>query len=498
MGSPVEIPFRSIVQIEPSSTPVYLQISRQLINAIQRGALIPGARLPGTRALASLLGVHRKTIISAIDELDAQGWIQIRPNIGTFVTDMPPVAQIASLPGDLSRLARYPASTGYSFPVSILLEREAGYPAGEFEFTDGQPDVRLAPFDNLAKAYRQVMSRRSGRKLLTYSYVEGNPFYRKQLAGYLNNTRGLHIGPDNILTTRGIHMGIYLASELLLRPGDLVVVGSTSHYLGNMIFQQARAEIITVPVDENGISVSALRALCQSRKIRMLYLTPHHHYPTTVTLSAERRIEILQLARTYGFIILEDDHDYDFHYNSSPLLPLASADTDGMVVYIGSFCKALAPGLRQGYLVAPENLVRELAKLRHIIDRQGDLVMEQALGEMLAEGEIQRYLKKALKIYRSRRDFFCNELTTRFGDALHFTAPPGGLAVWMEWSEKVNLLRISQNCLGKGLSIPQTLLFQTERLAAMRLGFGNLDENEIAAALGILESAVKANVSCIK
>lgn len=490
MSSPAEIPFKSIVRIGQSSTPVYLQISRQLINAIQRGVLIPGARLPGTRLLASLLGVHRKTIISAIEELDAQGWIQIRPNIGTFVTDKPPVAKAAPLPGDLSRLARYPASTGYSFPVSILLERETFQPAKALEFTDGQPDVRLAPFDKLAMAYRRVMSRRSGRRLLTYSDVEGNPFYRKQLADYLNNTRGLHIRPENILTTRGIHMGIYLASELLLQPGDLVVVGSTSHYLGNMIFQQSRAEIMTVPVDENGVSVSALKVLCKNRKIRMLYLTPHHHYPTTVTLSAERRIEILHLARTYGFIILEDDHDYDFHYNSSPLLPLASADTDGMVVYVGSFCKALAPGLRQGYLVAPENLIRELAKLRHIIDRQGDLVMEQALAEMLAEGEIQRYLKKALKIYRSRRDFFCSGLTARFGDVLNFTAPPGGLAVWMEWTKKINLLRISQNCLGRGLSIPQTLLFQTERLTAMRLGFGNLDEAEMTAALDALERGV--------
>lgn len=491
MSSPVEIPFKSIIRIGQSATPVYLQISRQLINAIQRGVLTPGARLPGTRLLASLLGVHRKTIISAIEELDAQGWIQIRPNIGTFVTDKPPFAKAGPLPGDLSRLARYPASTGYSFPVSVLLEREVFPPAKALEFTDGQPDVRLAPFDKLAKAYRHVMSRRSGRRLLAYSDVEGNPFYRKQLADYLNNTRGLHIGPENILTTRGIHMGIYLASELLLRPGDLVVVGSTSHYLGNMIFQQARAEIMTVPVDENGVSVSALKVLCKSRKIRMLYLTPHHHYPTTVTLSAERRIEILDLARTYGFIILEDDHDYDFHYNSSPLLPLASADTDGMVVYVGSFCKALAPGLRQGYLVAPGNLIRELAKLRHIIDRQGDLVMEQALAEMIAEGEIQRYLKKALKIYRTRRDFFCSGLTARFGDALSFNAPPGGLAVWVEWTSKVNLLRISQNCLGKGLSIPQTLLFQTERLAAMRLGFGSLDEEETVTALDILERGVK-------
>lgn len=487
MSSPVTIPFKSIVRITDADTPIYLQISRQLINAIQRGALIPGAKLPGTRTLAVLLGVHRKTIIAAIDELEAQGWVLIAPNKGTFVTNKPPVS---GAPQDYSELARYPTQTGYHFAKSNLLDRPPQAPARELAFTDGLPDIRIAPIDKLARCYRGIMSRKSSWKLLSYSHPEGNPYYRQQLSEYLNNTRGLHIRPGNVLATRGIQMGLYLTSSLLLQPRDLVVVGATSHYVSNMIFQQNRAEIVTVPVDENGLSVAALRALCLKRKIRMVYLTPHHHYPTTVTLSAERRVELLQLAQAYGFIILEDDHDYDFHYSSSPLLPLASADSSGMVVYIGSFCKALAPGLRQGYVVAPETLITELAKLRRVVDRQGDLVMEQAMGELLAEGEIQRHLKKAQKIYHARRDHFATELERNFGGDLKFTRPSGGLAVWAEWQIPVNLLRSSQLCLVKGLSVPQTLLFQTGKLTAMRLGFGNLSEAEINEAVTILADSI--------
>lgn len=490
MGSPVEIPFKSVIRIEASETPVYLQITRQLINAIQRGVLSPGVKLPGSRTLAAALKVHRKTVIAAMEELDAQGWIFTKPNIGTFVTDKPPVPNSASSPDDYSQLAKYPSETGYPIPVSNLLDRPAPLSYNNLEFTDGLPDIRIAPLEKLAKTYRGIFKRKSVWRLLNYSHPEGNPFYRERLSKYLNNTRGLHIRPENILSTRGIQMGLFLTSSLLIEPGDLVVVGSISHYVGNMIFQQNRAEIITVPVDENGLSVEALKALCLKRKIRLLYLTPHHHYPTTVTLTAERRVEILQLAQTFGFIILEDDHDYDFHFDSSPLLPLASGDSSGMVVYIGSFCKALAPGLRQGYIVAPENLIKELAKLRRIIDRQGDLVMEQAIGELLEEGEIQRHLKKAQKTYHLRRDLFCDELTQYFGESLRFKAPSGGLAVWMEWTKPVNLLRSSQNCLTKGLSIPQTLLFQTEKLSAMRLGFGNLNEKEIRESLKILANAI--------
>ncbi|MFA7472487.1 MAG: aminotransferase class I/II-fold pyridoxal phosphate-dependent enzyme, partial [Spirosomataceae bacterium] len=174
----------------------------------------------------------------------------------------------------------------------------------------------------------------------------------------------------------------------------------------------------------------------------------------------------------------------------SPLLPLASADTDGMVVYIGSFCKALAPGLRQGYIVAPENVIHELAKLRRIIDRQGDLIMEQALGELLEEGEIQRHLKKVQKIYHQRRDLFCQELKTHFNSLLQFTQPSGGLAVWMEGIAPINLLRTSKNCEKMGLYLPQTLLFQTRKLTALRLGFGNFNEKEIVSALTILRKAM--------
>lgn len=490
MSSPVNIPLESIIRFEPSSTPIYLQLSRQLINAIQRGALAPGARLPGTRKLAEALKIHRKTVISALNELEAQGWIVVKPNVGTFVIEQTGPIITPSQRQDLTTLAHYPARAGFSFSSSNLLDRPLNTVHTDLQFTDGQPDLRLAPLEKISRTYRSVMNRGIAKRLLNYSYVPGTPFYRKHLARYLNDTRGLPIRAENILTTRGIQMGIYLTSMLLLQPDDIVVVGSTSHYVGNMIFQQARAQVLTVPVDENGLSVEALRELCQRKKIRMLYLTPHHHYPTTVTLNAERRIEILRLAKEYGFIILEDDHDYDFHFDSSPLLPLASADTDGMVVYIGSFCKALAPGLRQGYIVAPENVIHELAKLRRIIDRQGDLIMEQALGELLEEGEIQRHLKKVQKIYHQRRDLFCQELKTHFNSLLQFTQPSGGLAVWMEGIAPINLLRTSKNCEKMGLYLPQTLLFQTRKLTALRLGFGNFNEKEIVSALTILRKAM--------
>lgn len=361
----------------------------------------------------------------------------------------------------------------------------------ELGFTDGLPDVRLAPLDQLSRVYSTNLKRRRNSRYLGYSHHQGSEHFKEMLAAYLNTTRGLPISKNNIMITRGVDMGIYLAADLLLEPGDLVVVGDLSYYVANMIFQKAGAEIISVSVDGEGICVEAVKDLCKKKKIRMLYLTPHHHYPTTVTLSAKRRIELLQLSAAYGFIILEDDYDYDFHYDSSPVLPLASADGQGMVVYIGSFCKSLAPGFRSGYLVAPENLISELGKLRGIVDRQGDVLMEMALAELLEEGEIQRHLKKALKIYHERRDAFCGLLEKHLSDLVSFSAPPGGLAIWTQWDAKLNLMRMSKECALRGLDLPQTLLYQTDKVTAMRLGFGNLSLDEMSRSVQLLAEVAK-------
>jgi GntR family transcriptional regulator/MocR family aminotransferase len=504
MSSPVEIPFKSVIRIDRSlDRPVYLQVAHQMINAIQRGVLLDGVQLPGTRSLAADLEVHRKTVIAAYDELDAQGWTEIRPNKGTFVRNKAAgenvplkkyeekIAAKEKIGYDEKFLNSYPGKTGYIFKQSILLDALPVTSSAALEFNDGLPDIRLLPLERLSRVYGGILKSKTNYRHFGYSHVEGNEFFRETLALYLNNTRGLHINKNNILTTRGIHMSIYMASSMLIEPGDLVIVGDLSYYLANMCFQQCGGKIVSVPVDENGISVEAIRNLCKTKTIRMLYLTPHHHYPTTVTLSAERRVELLQLASTYGFIILEDDYDYDFHYNGNSVLPLASADTSGMVVYIGSFCKSLAPGFRSGYLIAPENLIVEMAKFRRLVDRQGDMLMEQALAELLEEREIQRHLKKAVKIYQERRDTFAGLLKDQLGEELRFISPPGGLSIWTQWNPKLNLMRISKNCMKRNLHLPQELLYQNDNFTAMRLGFGNLNIKELEEAVRILVLAVK-------
>ncbi len=490
MDSPVKIPYQSFIKINRNSeVSIYMQISNQLINAIQRGFLPFGTKLPGTRMLSEMLNVHRNTIVSVYEELFSQGWVESLPNKGTFIIGKDQYQFLESKNLQKIQLENYPKSTGFIFKTSNILDNPFEYSNCEYIFNDGIPDIRLTQIDQHSRIYSSILKRKA-HKIGRYNQ-DGSEFFKENLSKYLNLSRGLPISKNNLLITRSTEMSIYIASEILLSEGDIVLVAELSYFSVNMIFQKAGVKIKSVSIDSDGINTEEVRKICQQQKVRMLYLTPHHHYPTTVTLSAQRRLELLNLANEFGFIILEDDYDYDFHYDKSPLLPLASADTNGMVIYIGSFGKSLAPGFRTGFIVAPENLMSEMRKHLGIIDRQGDILMEYVLGEMIAEGEINRYLKKSLKIYQERRDYFIHLIQQNLGNYIQFEKPSGGLAVWAEWQIPINLMQLSKNCAQNNLFIPKTLLYQNKNLTGMRLGFGNLNTTEMEKSVEIVTDHVK-------
>src|SRR6185436_7204697 len=186
-----------------------------------------------------------------------------------------------------------------------------------------------------------------------------------------------------------------------------------------------------LPVDEHGLVVDALAELCARERVRAVYVTPHHQYPTTAVLAPGRRIALLELARAQRIAILEDDYDHEFHYEGRPVLPLASADRSGCVVYLGTLSKILAPGLRIGFVVAPPPVVERLSHLRMFADRQGDNLAEYAVAELLEDGEVQRHARRSRKLYQQRRDALASALRKRLGTAVSFQVPSGGSALWV-------------------------------------------------------------------
>lgn len=492
MNSPVSIPFHSFIKIDrKSSQPVYLQIVTQIINAIQRGYLLKGMKMPGTRILSTLLEVNRNTMVKVYEELESLEWIEIIPNKGTFIVNKSENKNEKIHTGIQNYSNGYPTHTGFSFERSRILDNPFEHSPNCLCLNDGIPDMRLLAIHQLSKLYSSSLKRKKNQKNAETSSQESNRFFKENLSNFLNLTRGLHISPKNLISTRSMEMSIFITSQILISPGDKVLVGDLSYFIPNMIFQKAGARLVTVPVDAEGIDTEAVKKICEKTKIRMLYVASHHHYPTTVTLSAQRRLELLELSQTYGFIILEDDYDYDFHYGNSRVLPLASADTQGMVVYIGSFGRSLASGFRTGFVVAPENLISEMQKFLGMLDRQGDTFMEYALSELIGEGEIHRHLKKTSLIYKERRDYLASLLEKHLGEFVNFTLPSGGLALWTEWKSSLNLMKIRENCQKQGLFIPKSLLYQTQTTSAIRMGFGSFSPTELEEMVGKMEGSLK-------
>jgi GntR family transcriptional regulator/MocR family aminotransferase len=486
------LPWKTLIQWDTTcDTPVYLQIANAVTREMKKGRIGPGIKLPGTRQMSELLGVHRKTVVRSYEELDAQGWIEMKPSQGTFTSKALPEIIPRRFSGK-AEVNSFPAQTGYTVKVNDAIRKPVLPYRNITGFHDG-PDSRLVPVEELGRAYKSVLTRSSSHQYLSYVDMGGVLKCRKVLSDYLNGSRGLRTTPDNIMITRGTQMAIYLLTKILFSPGDTAIVGDTNYYYADHVFLNAGMNLVRVKVDEQGIDVDAIEKICSRKKIRTLYITSHHHYPTTVTLCAARRVKLLSLAEKYGFIIIEDDYDYDFHYGSSPILPLVSADTKGMVVYIGTLSKTIAPYIRTGYVVAPPNLILELCRVRQLIDTQGDPIMEIAIAELFEDGTIKRHMKKALNEYHCRRDFLCDLLSKKLGNVIDFKVPEGGLAIWAKFDKSVPLPPLTEKMRAQGVIISNGLIHNNSAVSlnSTRIGFAWMNEKETEYAVNVLTKAIK-------
>jgi len=471
--------------------PLSFQIARGITEEIQRGRLRPGDRVPGSRTLAGTLGVHRQTVVTAIDDLIAEGWLTSRRTAGIFVADGLPDSTPSRLRG-LPRLARPARRFACELSSAPDPELPSDYGNRTLLMSGSRPDVRLVPGDLIGRYYRRAVTA-SGRQLLSYNHPAGSRRLREQLALMLSATRGLVVEPDSIMVTRGSQMALVLVARALIRAGDAVAVEHPGYRPAWEAFRLAGATVLPIPVDERGLDVRALARLASQRPIRAVYVTPHHQLPTTVTLAAPRRLELLELARRERFAVIEDDYDHEFHYSGNPVLPMASIDRAGVVAYIGTLSKVLAPGLRIGFIAAPPDLIERTVAYRSLIDLQGDHVLETAVADLFEEGLIQRHVRKMRRVYRARLDALAAALRKQLGDFLTFREPSGGSAIWVRAASGQTMAqwtRASEDC-GVSFDTGAAFTLTGRPPAAARLGFACLTEAEIERAVQALATAAR-------
>jgi len=456
------------------------RVRRSIVSEVRRGRLRPGQVLPGSRPLAESLGVHRNTVLAAIRELESEGWITTVPAQGTFVSeDLPEQKRRLDVPEPSADRPSYDVPDGgYVVPRAPRA----------LSFFGGIPDVRLVDTATLGRALRRALRDKS---TLRYGSPLGDLRLRNELAKLLADTRGVPRTADEILVTSGSQMAIDLVARSLLPRGSCVAVEALGYRPAWEALKRAGIELSPVAVDADGMDVRALERLAQKRTLAGVLLTPHHQCPTTVTLSASRRLALLELARKSRWLVLEDDYDHEFHYEGRPILPLASADPGGNVVYVGTLSKVLSPGLRVGYVAAPRSVVARLADFRYSTDREGNHVVERAVAELLEDGEAGRHVRRARKVYLARRDLLVSLLRKTFGDRLRFEVPHGGTSIHATVDPDVDVEAIVDRAYDLGLSLqsPKVFAFDGKTRPFLRLGFAQLDETELPRAVRLLASA---------
>ena len=472
-----------------SGLAIYMQIVQKIIEEIQLGRIPSATAMPGTRDLAGILGVNRKTVVFAYDELVAQGWLTTEFRRGSFVSLNIPNTFRQNVIFD-KNLEESTVNTTNAFDDSRMDNESAN--SNFIEFNDGIPDTRLIPFEIIARAFRHALITSSRANRLGYDNPKGALALRKSIANMLNMERALHVDVDNVCVVRGSQMGIFLAARILTKPKDYVVFESLTYPPARDAFKSCGANILNVGLDDHGIRVDELEAICRKQQVRAVYVTPHHQFPTTVMMTAERRLRLLLLAEQYDFVILEDDYDHEFHFSHHPVFPLASTDRKGRVIYVGSLSKVLAPGLRIGYIVATPQFINKCAGEIMLIDRQGNSVTELAASELMDNGEIKRHIRKSFKIYNERRNLLANLLRKELSPFIDFDLPDGGLAFWLQLNNKIKSEDIQKHALNQKLRILAGAIFKLENTNsyAIRLGFGSLNNAELISGVERLKNTL--------
>lgn len=471
----------------------FRKIVEGLITAIVDGRLTPGTLLPGTREMAQLLDVNRKTVILAYEEAVTKGWLVSEPRRGTFVNaQLAPQANARSAPQAFALQLHTAPAVAYftqSEQVTALQHRP-----GALFFDNGACDHRLLPQAVLHRYYRNALRKSFTSNTVRHGTEGTGHHLRTALAEMLRNNRSLAVGPEHICLTQGVQMSLYLTASVLLKPGDVVLVERLSYPPAWEIFRKLGAQLVTVDMDSEGCRVDQIDPLCQLHNVRMIYLTPHHQFPTTVSLHAGRRQQLLALARRYDFCVIEEDYDHEYHFDGRPYLPLASDSTQRHVIYIGSLSKSLGNTFRCSYVVAPANVIEVLNRNAALTLGHGDAVMQQMLADLINDGELKKHLRRVSKEYRRRRETLQSSLANAFGKRICVQEPEGGLALWVRFAAEIDVDQLVEKALELDLVVRNGRQFSPmdEPENSLRLGFASLNPDELRQATQRLALAAKA------
>ncbi len=457
---------------------IWRWLYKELRSAILAGRIPSGTRLPSTRLLANQLKVSRWTVVTAFQQLLDEGLTRTENGSGTYVeVDTPQRAFTVSRASSATSHKHASLSDG---AATLLKEvrSSVGYRITGKAFRSCEPALDLFPRDLWGRVASRV-ARRAPLALYTYGNAAGYGPLRKAIAEYVGGSRGVICSPEQVVVTSGAQQGLDLIARLLLNPGDMVWVEDPGYDGARYAFRAAGAVVVPVRVDSEGIDVAAGRQAAP--KARIAYVTPANQYPLGITMSKSRRADLLRWAALDGAWIVEDEFDAEYRYSGMSVASLQSQDSNGSVLYVGTFSKVLFGSLRLGFLVLPQALVEPFAKYRYATDRQVSTIDQAILSEFITEGHFGHHLQRMRVAYAERAEILSHAVTQSFGGMMTLSSPIAGMRAigWLPPSTSDETVALKAR--GYGLEVASLSSFSIRHYCSpgLILGFASCQEKEL-------------------
>lgn len=484
----------------PREIPAYRRLYEQIRDGILAGQLVAGSRLPATRNLAAETGVSRNTVLAAFDQLHAEGYLESRQGSGTYVArslpetmltprdthDRGPLRRDRSDSSQPSRLSR--RGRDISDAVRMPLPSVTGVPADTTAFQIGLPAIGEFPFELWTRLCTARM-RESARELMRYGDPAGYFPLRAAIASYVATARGIHCTPEQVVVVSGSQQGLECCARLLLDPGDAAWIEDPGYLGARAALASAGATVVPVPVDRDGLDVSA--GIAREPSARLAIVTPSYQFPMAVTLTLERRLALLDWASTARAWVIEDDYDSQFHYRSRPLAALQAIDRDHRVIYVGTFSKVIFPGLRLGYLIVPLELVDAFRAAHLCTDVHSHLLDQAVLSDFMRTGHFSAHLRRMRIVYGNRLKTLLQE-SKRLHERMRVPNTSGGLHVVGWLTDDADDTAVAAAAARQNLHVwPMSMHCLTVTLPpALLLGYSGTTERDIHAGIDTLAAVL--------
>ena len=489
-------PISTLISLDRTSgIPLYRQICQNLREAILSGELAEGARLPTERALASELGVNRTTVMNAYNELASEGLIEGHVGRGTLVRRSHyPYDVDAFEPETASWLLGLPAGEREALgPDAHLLSELAAMSDRKeiISLAPGTPATDLLPAEMLRSVFAdELLDAR--QTALGYCPVEGLQSLRRSIAGRMR-ARGVVVDTPHILILSGSTQGIGLVGRFLLNPGDEVVVEVPTYLGAIQTFRALNARVIGVPTDNEGMRVDLLESILARHRPRLIYTQPTFQNPTGAILSQERRRRLLLLARRYQTPILEDDPYGEIYFEGKQPQPLKALDSGGQVIYLSTYSKTLAPGLRVAWLAAPEPMIERLTLHKQVFDLNTNALGQWAVSEVLRRDLLDDHLAMLRQVYRRKRDLMLAAIAEYWPREVRINAPVGGFHLWCRLPGDLRARALLREVAGDRVAFVIGEPFHVDGGGQqnLRLSFAFPEERHIEEGIKRIGSAIK-------